>query len=94
MDEAIERQRDSIGVARWIIIWLALSLTINLVIAFSIAALTNWLVAVFLGGTVDILAGAYIAFLLPTMVWTRTICMLIQTNNAQNDKANPYADDM
>jgi ABC-type sugar transport system permease subunit len=52
MDAAIERHRDSLGVARWIIIWLALSLTINLVIAFSIAALTNgelliyWLVPI------------------------------------------------
>jgi uncharacterized membrane protein len=94
MDAAIERHRDSIGVARGIIIWLALSLIINFIIAFSIAALTNWLVAVFIGGTVDILLAAYVAFLLPTLVWTRSICLMIQTNNAQNDKAKSYEDEM
>lgn len=94
MDEVIERHRDSIGIARGIIIWLALSLIINLVIAFSIASLTNWLVAVFLGGTVDILAAAYVAFLLPTLVWTRSMCLKSQTNNAQNDKAKSYEKEM
>lgn len=94
MDRAIDRHRDSKGVARGIIIWLALSLVINLAIAFSLAVLTNWLVAVFIGGTVDILLGAYVVFLLPTLACTSSLFSQNKTYNAQHDKDKSYEDDM
>ncbi|MHA1484183.1 MAG: hypothetical protein ACTSPR_02570 [Candidatus Thorarchaeota archaeon] len=84
MDGAIESQRDSRRGARRIIIWLALSLIINLVVTFPLAVLVNWQVAVFMGETVNTWSVAYAAGLIPTLGCTYSMYLKNKTGKAHN----------
>ena len=90
MDGTIKRRRHIRGGARKVIILLTVALVINLVVVFPLAMFTNWLVAVCMGETVDMLSVAYAACLIPTLSCTYSMCLKIPPNNTQNDKTTSH----
>ena len=94
MNGPIERRRYIRGGARRIIIVLAISLIINLIIAFPLAVFTNWLVAVCMGETVDMWSVAYVACLFPTLSCTYSMCLKMPPSNTQNDETKSHEEQM